>query len=340
MFEFLESDLRMIAAVDAWMYGMKLVDVIMQYMWGRGDSYLFAIVAGMSGAQAGVGKTTYAYSALKYALFRSLAQSDPHHGSRLVKYRQACIGAIHARGLPTQKPTPLMLLMDSEHVDSVLSIDACREYAAELYITMNDLDMWCVGSTCSEPDKVDKMLMDGDENLMMLSSDMEEVAAALQEVAEGRRKPYNIVFMDDVGIYTTAWWHGKERELYLIVRDFAVHRRGFAKIIVATALDSMLVAKPIKRSAYMVYATDAKPGEAKRFVKFKRVAIPLYTAGRRHIKIGYDIDWVDTVPNHPLFALPRWLEELDMKRKRSALARSINKYFNDQSFKQQDAGSP
>jgi len=200
----------------------------------------------------------------------------------------------------------------------------CRETARDTgvavdYCAKKTVEESCWGARCEEPDPVDQELR---PHIFVSVDDIPRLIDVL--TTRGDVAPF--VFVDDLGVTRMSYFDRDFRKLYMKFLRLEEWRRAVAINLVLTTVYESRLAREIKDTALLVYASYIKDLRAEggnvaskvyRYIATKR-AKALTERGVwtvvRHI-------WVDVVPASPEWAMPPWLKRLIDERKRALLAR-------------------
>jgi len=172
---------------------------------------------------------------------------------------------------------------------------------------------YCWGAKCEERDYFDEILA---RYSFVGVEDVERLIRYLVGIADGKNKPHDFVFLDDL-IY--KYWHGAPaslKKLHTLYRDFLIFRRTFAnKFVVGTAVYTKWVVDGFVQTSYVI--------EGKYYGKYR-----IFVRKKCEIKEGKYVcekTWADAIPVDEKYAMPKWLEEEIDKRKRKAMKHVLKK---------------
>jgi len=176
----------------------------------------------------------------------------------------------------------------------------------------------CWGTECVEPDDVDKELR---EHIYVSIDDIKRLIERLAK----REEPAPFVFVDDLGVSSLAYFDKRLRPLYLAFQRFEEWRRSVAVNLVLTTVYEKRLARALRDSAIMVYASyhqvyQLSEGEklyrVYRYVGVKKV---LQLTREGYHQARFVALWEDIIPFNREWAMPPWLSKLIDERKRELL---------------------
>jgi len=283
---------------------------------------------------SGVGKTTYAYYGLKVGYLkyiirdRCIQSGGPYCVEKLVD--EDVNDELKRWG---RTPTR----------DELASIRA-KFLRERLYDALEELEHGygelCFGPNCTRPDAVDERLRPA---MFISSDDVDAMSQLLAKVLRGEVKPPKALLLDDA-LYRNQYWDPEYRRLYRLIRDIIVHHRVTIPLMIATALDRVMVMKDYVKvsrnvdTAVKFYTVRDSNGvdHRKAYIRYlwwRRMLVSFkafsYEDNRPDydIRVGYTVDDIDLIPKESIFKLPKWFEDAHLARRRQYLLRSIERYL-------------
>ena len=189
----------------------------------------------------------------------------------------------------------------------IAGVDECADYALRKY----DI---CIGGECEEPDEIDEMLKDaiyvGDEDIPRLNNE-------IKAIAEGKRKKFKMLFLDD--ILATGLYHmgGFYKQLYLWFTRNTQFIRSIAKIILLTTQSIDFIPRPLRKPAVII--TSDLNYDGPYFTRTALKTTHIWNQGKLIPYRYYDAVWRDELPKNKFFKLPAWLEEKIEQRKKKTI---------------------
>jgi len=199
----------------------------------------------------------------------------------------------------------------------------CKERArAEGYpvdlCLVETLDKTCWGAKCEEPDPVDQELRP------YIYVSIDDIPRLVEELtARGDVAPF--VFVDDLGVTRMSYFDRELRRIYLKFLRLEEWRRAVAINLVLTTVYESRLAREIRDTALLVYASylqnmrteEGVVAKVYRYIAAKRAK----ALTERGVWTVVQQVWVDVVRASPEWAMPPWLRRLVDERKRALLAR-------------------
>ena len=316
-----EEALKVVAAY----WDTRIANVVKAVFNGSLNSYNILITG-----RSGVGKTTYAYYGLKVGYIKYLLKN------RCEKYGGAyCVDKLVNEDVSDEaKRSPRYLTRDELEE---LRLKFLRE---RLYDALDGLEMGyglpgygtlCFGPDCTKPDGIDEKLRDG---LFVTEDDIGRMSLLLAKVLDGKAKPPKALLLDDA-LYRSQFWDSEYRRLYMLVKHLLAHHRGIAPLVIATAINRIMVLKEYVKNAANVdaqpYTDDAHYIEYAWWRRFRASFRRPYNydedTATSEIRYAFTIDVQDFIPKERAFKLPKWFEEAHWVRRKLILRRAVEKYL-------------